>query len=145
MNNYFNKNGTLTPEGKRLILHYTGAIDILFNTEECADLSMDELKVLQTNMLAYLNDKFARRLAHKQAIIDKLNQMSDQEFEAYLKEKYGSVWPLLTLSHEEYARVPVLSQEKIEQLLKEGAQRAAKVPRSGLKLPKKKLPFKKSR
>lgn len=103
---YFTKNGKLTEEGERLILHYRGAIDNLFDTEECTDLSINEMKVLQTNMLDYLNSKFARRLAHKQAIIDKLNQMSDPEFEDYLMEKYGSVWPFLTLSHEECARVP---------------------------------------
>lgn len=103
---YFTKDGKLTEEGYSLIIHYRGAIDKLFDTEECTDLSIDELKVLQTNMLKFLNIKFAKRLAHKQMIIDELNKMSDQEFTDYLQEKYGSVWEFLILSSEELARVP---------------------------------------
>jgi hypothetical protein len=105
MSYYFNKKGTLTPEGYNLLVHYRGAIEILFGTDECNDLSLDELKLLQNNMLALLNDRFAKRLAYKQKVMDELNKMSDQEFEDYLKEKYGAVWDLINWSHEEYARV----------------------------------------
>lgn len=106
MGSYFNKDGTLTPEGENLLIHYRGAIESLFDTEECTDLSLEETKWLQKAMLTMLNDRCAKRITHKQKLIDRLNEMSQEEFEAYLQEKYGSVWQFLTLSHEELARVP---------------------------------------
>lgn len=112
MSQYFTKGGKLTEKGKRFIIHYQGAVDRLFDTEECIDLSIDELQVLQANMLELLNGKFAKRLAYKQMVIDELNKMSDQEFIEYLQEKYGSVWEVLVWSPEELARVPALKLKK---------------------------------
>ena len=112
MSGYFTKSGKLTEEGKRFIIHFTGAVDKLFDTEECNDLSIAETQMLQNNMLEILNNKFAKRLAYKQMVIDELNKMNDQEFTEYLQEKYGSVWEQLVWSPEEYARVPALTLKK---------------------------------
>ena len=62
MSPYFNKDDSLTPEGENLLVHYRITIKILFDTEECTDLSLRETRLLQKAMLAMLNGRFARRL-----------------------------------------------------------------------------------
>lgn len=121
MNNYFKKNGFLTEEGENLLLHFKGAIDILFDTDECQDLTVSELRILQSNMLSMVNDRFSRRFAHKQQVTNKLNEMTDEKFEEYLSERYGAVWDLLGVeqfSEEEIQRVTPQLKAKIEKAMK---------------------------
>jgi len=53
------------------------------------------------------------------------SDMTDEEFEKYLKEKYGSDWCRVCLTDEEYERVPV-DTEKIIKALKKGMEQARK-------------------
>lgn len=49
-----------------------------------------------------------------------LNEMSDAEFETYLKSKYGEKWRFISLTPEEFERCPIISQEEIKERLAEG-------------------------
>ena len=51
-----------------------------------------------------------------------LDQMTDTEFETYLKEKYGDNWFLVSLTPEEFARCPRTSPEEIKELLRQGRE-----------------------
>lgn len=51
-----------------------------------------------------------------------LNEMTDEEFYSFLKEKYGDMWMLVTLTPEEFDRLPRLTDEEITALLKQGYQ-----------------------
>lgn len=56
---------------------------------------------------------------------EKFSEMSDEEFEEYLKEKYGPKWILISLTDEEYDRVSV-DVEKIKEALRKGMEEARK-------------------
>jgi len=48
------------------------------------------------------------------------DEMTDDQFYDFLKEKYGEQWMLVSLTQEEFDRLPRLSAEEIEDLLKQG-------------------------
>ena len=48
-------------------------------------------------------------------------QMTDEQFYLYLKDKYGPRWQFASLTKEEYERVPPLTEEQIKKALEEGA------------------------
>jgi hypothetical protein len=104
MSHYFNQNGSLNENGKRLLTHFKGALDQLFNSMELHDLNKTELLMLSTTMLSMVSNRITNRLAFKQKKSDEFRAMTDQEFEAYMNEKYGSVWKFLELTEEEEIR-----------------------------------------
>lgn len=142
-NGYFKETGVFTNDGESLTLEFKTAIDVLFDTEEVQDLTVSEIRLLGTNMMAMVADRVARRIAHKQQVANKLEAMSDKEFEEYLEEKYGSVWRFISLPVDELNRVPVPSQEEIKKLLKKGAENCTPVHQGGLIIEKPKRRYKK--
>ena len=97
MNRYFKENGQLSPEGENLLVTFKSAIEMLFDTDECQDLTATELRMLNRNMLSMLNDRFSRRFAIKAQRETQLQELNDEEFKAYLDEKYGTIWELTGL------------------------------------------------
>lgn len=47
-------------------------------------------------------------------------EMSDEQFYSFLKEKYGDNWALVSLTPEEFARLPSISPEEIKEALEQG-------------------------
>lgn len=125
--NYFNIDGSLTPEGENLLVRFKGAIDMLFHTDELQGLTEAELGFLETHMIKMITDRFSRRFTFKQNNANEFAEWSDEQFYSYLKEKYGELWQFMSLTEEELARCPRLSEEEIFQAIEQGIkdQRAA--------------------
>lgn len=51
-----------------------------------------------------------------------LDEMTNEEFEEYLKDKYGPNWLCVALTDEEYDRVEPIAPEKIREALKKGVE-----------------------
>ena len=125
--------GVITPEGKRLMIDLLYGLDQVMTSDEVSAMSEGELRVLGTYLAKVMAEAISAKISKKLQLQSSFDAMSDEEFEAYLKEKYGSVWNLVTLTKEEYQRVPVLSQEKIEELLRKGAESVKHMPCNGVR------------
>lgn len=47
-------------------------------------------------------------------------EMTDEQFYVYLKDKYGDKWHLISLTQEEWDRLPRIFPKQIAKLLKQG-------------------------
>jgi hypothetical protein len=125
MKNIFTGNGAVTEEGKRLLLiEFNAALENIMTSDAVSDMSESELRTLGSILAAIVADAVSFRISRRLQIATKLGMMTDQEFEVYLEEKYGSIWRFCTLTHEELARVPALSLEEFRAALKQGAEEA---------------------
>jgi hypothetical protein len=113
MKKIFDGNGILNETGKNLLLDFNTALDNLMSSDEVYDMSESEIRTLGSVLAKILGDRISHRIANKVKTTSKLDKMTDEEFEKYLLDKYGSNWHFLSLSPEEYARVPTLDFDKI--------------------------------
>lgn len=51
-----------------------------------------------------------------------LSEMTKDEFELYLKEKYGPRWMFVELTQEEFDRLDPPTEEEIQEALRKGAE-----------------------
>jgi len=52
--------------------------------------------------------------------MNNFDEMTDDQFEEYLKAKYGEEYLFMTLTQEEIERVMPIAEEKIEKAIEEG-------------------------
>lgn len=48
--------------------------------------------------------------------------MSDEQFEKYLENKYGAMWRFMSLTAEEFERVPRFAEEEIVKAIEQGVR-----------------------
>lgn len=63
-----------------------------------------ELQIIGSLLLKRVADLISEQRAVTKQFTSKLDKMTDDQFEAYLKIKYGARWPLQTLRTEELER-----------------------------------------
>ena len=144
-NEFFKETGFLSDEGEQLLLEFKTEIEVLFDNDEVSDMTVAELRMLGANMANMVADRVSKRIAFKEQLSGKFAAMSDEEFEEYLKEKYGSVWQFISLPPEELARGLVISQEKIKEILEESAKKIGRPRGGGLIIEKPQRTYKKSK
>lgn len=129
--------GEFSEEGKLAMLEFRTALENLMSSDEVREMSQSELRVLGSLLAKETGDAISFRISDKLQRTAAFEKMSDEEFETYLKEKYGSIWQLISLTPEEQARVPVLSHEKIRELLEKGASHVGHFHQNGVRFPRK--------
>ena len=122
MKDFFNGNGVLTEEGKTLLLDFNTALDNLMASDNVMDMTENDLRLLGSYLSSVIGNRISKRISTKLQTKSQFDAMTDDEFYAYLQQKYGQLWRLLTLTHEEYHRVPQLTDEEIKSALEEGAR-----------------------
>ena len=110
---FFNDNGFLSEDGKRMLLEFNTAIDNLLATDEVDDMSETEIRAMGSVLAKTIGDAIANRISRKLQEKNKFESMSDDDFEVYLKNKYGDNWAFMTLTPEEFERVPTLDLDKL--------------------------------
>jgi hypothetical protein len=116
---WFKDNGFLNDEGKEALASFQKALDKVMTLAEAQDMSMAEFQTLQGNMAKMVGDQFTNFFQAKREIAKKFSDMTDAQFESYLKEKYGDRWMLVSLTKEEFARVPPIPQEVLDKTAEE--------------------------
>lgn len=136
MNKYFKDNAQLTDEGKQVLKPLSEALEQIFGTQTVKDMSVQEIETLASNMAKMVADFVFDKKIVKNEIVKKFNEMTDEQFEAYLKAKYGPQYMLVGLTKEELDRVPPLSKEDLKKAMEEGRQayKAVYESRSGVRL-----------
>lgn len=120
MNKFFKDNAYLSEEGKQMLKPLVEALEKIFGTQDVKDMDVLEMNTLGSNMAKIVGDFVFETIRAKNDLTRKFNEMSDEQFEAYLKVKYGDMHALVSLTKEELARVPRLTKEQLEKALAEG-------------------------
>jgi len=87
-------------------------------------MSFEDLELYSEKLLKILFTKVRARMSEKQDLAMMLDKMTNEEFYQYMQEKYGPKWILKTILPEELDRCPIISEEEIEELLRQGAEDA---------------------
>lgn len=112
MNDWFKGNGFLSEEGMRGLLDFRYGLETVMEKDEIRNMTVGEVQALQANVAKMVGDAFSKHLARRIQEANSLGKMSDKEFEKILIDKYGEIWPQLTLSPEEAVRAQSLKKRK---------------------------------
>lgn len=123
MRKLFQGNGFLTEEGKNTFQTLQSVLDGLVATV-CRDMSESEMLTVQAALAKMVGDTMSNAMQAKRDLKNKFAAMSDEQFEGYLKAKYGDKWRFVSLTTEELDRVPRLTREEIEESLSKGIKAA---------------------
>ena len=137
MNKFFDEKGNLTEWARRVMLDLTYGLEQLMASDDVCNMTESELRNLGSHLAAMMGNAVSNKISRKLQKQTVFDAMSDDEFYAYLKEKYGNLWQVLTLTEEELRRVKPISHEKIEELLKKGAEKIGHPPCNGVRFPRK--------
>jgi len=118
----FNENGSLNDLGKQLISGLVGSIEMLFNADTIQDLSDEDLRLLGANIQSIIGNAISKQIVNKEKISKTFNSMSDEQFEKYLENKYGAMWRFMSLTAEEFERVPRFAEEEIVKAIEQGVR-----------------------
>jgi len=132
-----NKNGEFTEEGNRAVSKFRTALEGLMDSTEVKSMSQAELRVLGSLLAKEAGDAISLRIEEKIRSTSRFEKMTDEEFEDYLLEKYGSNWQLTPMSPEELDKIPVISYEKIHELLKKATENIPQFYQNGVIFPRK--------
>lgn len=119
MEKFFDDKGP-TDYARRVMLDLTYGLDQLMSSDIVCDMDVQELYILQSHLAHIVQEAVSKKISKKLQQELAFEQMTDDQFYDYLKEKYGTIWQLVTLTKEEYNRVPRLSDEDIRKAIEEG-------------------------
>jgi hypothetical protein len=111
-NKWFKGNGFLSEEGERALLEFNTALENVITHDSVRYMSMGEIYSLQANLAKKVGDAVSAITARRLQEEKNLSELSDQEFESLLVEKYGNIWPHLSLSPAEIVRAKSLKTKK---------------------------------
>jgi hypothetical protein len=120
----YKDNGILTEEGKNLLAPVEEALRKVFASPEVREMSISQLRTLGSSLSHLVGETTSNVIQGKTELTNRMEKLTDEQFEAYLKAKYGDKWMLVSLTPEEFARVRPLSRESIEKALEEGRKAA---------------------
>lgn len=119
-NDLVQQNGFLTEEGRKLLEPVTDALQKVLYSSELRGATDEQIRLLGSIAMAQVADSVSQKVQRKVNIENSLKAMTDNEFEMYLKQKYGDKWNTTSLTPEEFERCPVPSVESIKTVLEEG-------------------------
>lgn len=121
---WFKEGGFLSEEGNRIVMDFRAALENIMSSDEVREMSFAEVQTLGSNLHKMVGDEVTNRISARLQFAKKLEEMSDEQFEAFLKAKHGSVWQLVTLLPEEIQRIRPLTDKQIEEAAERGRKEA---------------------
>jgi|SRR6185369_5116035 len=129
MNKLYKENGLLSEHGENVTYPLKDALQRILFHNDIRALSEYELRTLGGALQKIVGDAISERTQAKRELASKFAAMSDDDFYAHLKNRYGEKWMLVSLNNEEFERLPRLSKEEIEAALEEGHKARAEAER----------------
>ena len=118
--NVFTENGNLNENGKKVTAPLASALEHIFASYEVKDMSIDEMRSFGASLAKIVKDEVSNRIQGKLDVKTKFGHMTDDQFNAYLRVKYGKEFALKTLTPEEFDRLPLIPKEVFDKALEEG-------------------------
>jgi len=122
MKKLFDERGFLTEEAKKSpqVIAFKRACEEMLKDAE----SLNDFQITGSILHKIVGDTVSDAMQHKRNETNKFSQMTDEEFENYLEDKYlplfGEHWSLkASLSKEEFERYGIISKKKIEAAFEE--------------------------
>ena len=115
----FKDNGLLTEKGKEVLAPVQKALDAVLQHDDISRMSDIELQVIGAALAKMVGDTISWKRQAKRDMTNKLFAMTDEQFDAYMRDKYNGDWLLVSLTEEELARCPQPSAEERKASLKE--------------------------
>src|SRR5271163_1601740 len=112
MGKFFTDNGTPIAEGQKLLDTVKSATQDLMESDVIYRMDQAELLTLGGHLAKIVGEAISRKITYKLRLTHRYQSMTDDEFRAHLKDKYGECWPIVSLEMEELQRMP---QEDLEQ------------------------------
>jgi hypothetical protein len=113
MNKLFDNHSNLTPDGKRVFVEFDTALHNIMHCDQVNDMTESELLLLGTHMHKIIGEAITKKISQKKQLQHRLAAMTDQQFQDYLKDKYGEMWFITSLEPEECERVPLQDYDKM--------------------------------
>ncbi len=117
MSKLFKENGFLSEDGEKI---FKETLDPQISALLKQGQNENEIRLIASLIHKRVGDAAANLIQAKKEIANKFAQMSNEQFEGYLKAKYGDRWLFVSLTPEELDRVPRLTKEEISAALEEG-------------------------
>lgn len=102
----------MSEEGDRNLIDFDTALANIVSNDAVRNMPTAEVHTLQANLAKRVGDAISKHLSRRLQEANALEKMSDKEIDEYLTDKYGKIWPQLTLSPEERVRVNSLKIKK---------------------------------
>jgi hypothetical protein len=113
MKDLFKENGSLTEEGERFIIDFQYGLSQIMESDEVQEMSDDQLRTLQSNLMKMIGRVFTIKMSRNLQFLNDLFTLTDEQFYAHLKDKYGDNWIFHSLEKEERERIPLPDLQKI--------------------------------
>jgi len=113
MKKFFDEKGGLTDWAQRMMLDLHSGLDQLMTSDEVTDMTESELRLLGSHLSHIMGEIVSKKIARKLQRAKVFSELTDEQFEEYLQEKYGTVWRFVSLTEEEYERCPGIKFEQI--------------------------------
>src|SRR5271170_1453769 len=113
MNKFFTDNGTPTAEGQKLLDIVKSATQDLMESDVVYHMDQAELLILGGHLAKIVGEAISRKITYKLRLTHRYQSMTDDEFRAHLKDKYGECWPIVSLEVEELQRMPQAELERV--------------------------------
>jgi hypothetical protein len=110
----------MNSENEEILLPVTQSIEKLSSSLAVKEMTIAQLRDLGNSLHDMIENIIFEKVKARTEIALKFQNMTNEQFEAYLKAKYGDKWMFTSLTPDEFARVPNLSQEDLEKALEEG-------------------------
>lgn len=117
MNKYINGNGFLTEDGKRIMAPVQQALNTALKELGANDEA--SLRNAGAVLAKLVGDTISNTIQNKKDTEAMLNAMSDEQFEAFMKAKYGERWLFQTATPEELKRSTAMMQPRLQAALSE--------------------------
>lgn len=106
-------NGSLTEEGEKFLAPVRQALKDIFASSEAQEMSEAQFRILGSTLSNIVGNMVCDAVQNKQVIAQQFNDMTDTQFEDYLKFKYEENWLLTSLTPPEFARTMLRSKKDI--------------------------------
>jgi hypothetical protein len=97
--------GFLTEDGSKLTNGFKKSLDNLLSTKDVNDMSVEEIRTFGCNLMSMVADRISNKMLNVQKKKLMFDEMSDKEFDSYLKNKYGKYYMFVSLTDEEFSRI----------------------------------------
>lgn len=116
MSKLYKENGDISPYGDDTFSTYLDKeVKVLLNDAT----SENELRLIGSLIQKRVGDIVSNAIQTKNKV-NPFKSLSDEQFRDYLKGKYGDRYSFVSLTPDEYDRVPRISEEKIRAALEQG-------------------------
>jgi hypothetical protein len=113
-NELVKEGGVLSDYGKGFLKRLTDNLESALSSEEVRSMSVSQLRTFGGILAKLIGDAVSNRMEIKSNYENRFSIMSDNEFETYLKNKYGEKWTLTPLSKDEFARCEAMSDKPLK-------------------------------